>query len=253
MSSGPKPQSVNQYYAKQAQRLISALSAPTAEGVLYDVDMRLRPSGNKGPVATSFGSFRAYHAGSAWTWEKLALTRARPICGDSDLITELEAAIAEALCTGRDAERTIADVLDMRKLMLKEQGSSGLWDIKRTRGGLVELEFIAQTLQLIHAPAKPEVLDTNTLAALARLEQAGCLDAATAASLKDAGLLYHRLTQVLRLCVDGLYEPAKSLPALNQLVASAAASPDIPTAEALLADTQATVAQAFDRIVGKPA
>ncbi len=83
MTSGAKPLSINQFYARQAQRLISALSAPTAEGVLYDVDMRLRPSGSKGPVAASLGSFRSYHKDSAWTWEKLALTRARPVCGDS--------------------------------------------------------------------------------------------------------------------------------------------------------------------------
>ena len=142
------------------------------------------------------------------------------------------------------------DVVDMRKLMLKEQGTGGVWDVKRARGGLVELEFIAQTLQLLHAPARPEVLDTNTLGALERLHAAGLLDGEAHAALKQAGLLYHRLTQVLRLCVDGPYEPSKSLPALNQLVASAAATPDIATAEALLADTQAEVARQFDRLIG---
>ena len=163
----------------------------------------------------------------------------------------LEAHIRQALCEPRDPEKVLADVLDMRRLMVREQGSTGLWDIKRARGGLVELEFIAQTLQLLHAPGHPQVLDTNTLGALERLAAAGLLEAATHAELKEAGLLYHRLTQVLRLCVDGPYEPEKSLPALNQLVASAAASPDIPTAEALLADTQGLVAAHFDRLIGK--
>ena len=250
MTLGPKPTSINQYYARQAQRLISALSVATTEGVLYEVDMRLRPSGSKGPVAASLASFKSYHRDSAWTWEKLALTRARPICGHPGLIAELDAEIRSALCMARDQAATVTDVLDMRKLMLREQGAAGLWDIKRVRGGLVELEFIAQTLQLIHAPAHPEIFDTNTLAALEKLAAAGLLDAATATTLRTAGLLYHRLTQVLRLCVDGPYDPAKSLPALNQLVASAAASPDIPTAESLIADTQAAVAQIFDRIIG---
>ena len=251
MTDGPKPISINQFYARLTQRLISALSAPTAEGVLYEVDMRLRPSGSKGPVAASLASFESYHRDSAWTWEKLALTRARPVCGDPGLMAELEAHIARALCEPRDQEKVLADVLDMRRLMIREQGSTGLWDIKRARGGLVELEFIAQTLQLLHAPAHPQVLDTNTLGALDKLVGAGLLDAATHTELREAGLLYHRLTQVLRLCVDGPYEPEKSLPALNQLVASAAASPDIPTAEALLADTQALVAAHFDRLIGK--
>ncbi len=250
MTDGAKPLSINQYYARMTQRLISALSAPTAEGVLYEVDMRLRPSGSKGPVAASLGSFESYHRDSAWTWEKLALTRARPICGDPGLMAELASHIRSALCEPRDKDKVLADVIDMRRLMIREQGSTGLWDIKRVRGGLVELEFIAQTLQLLHAPSHPEVLDTNTLGALGKLNAAGLLDQATHAALKAAGLLYHRLTQVLRLCVDGPYEPGKSLPALNQLVASAAGCPDIPTAEALLSDTQAEVARFFDRLVG---
>jgi glutamate-ammonia-ligase adenylyltransferase len=251
-SDGPKPLAVSQYYAKITQRLISALSAPTAEGVLYDVDMRLRPSGSKGPVAASLEAFASYHRESAWTWEKLALTRARPICGDPALMNELQRDIHTALAEPRDREKVLADVVAMRSLMLREQGSTGLWDIKRVRGGLVELEFIAQTLQLIHAAAHPEVLDTNTLSALAKLYAAGLLEHETHTALKAAGLLYHRLTQVLRLCVDGPYEPVKSLPALNQLVASAAAAPGIPAAEALLADTQAQVAGLFDEIVGRP-
>lgn len=251
MTDGAKPLSINQFYARMTQRLISALSAPTAEGILYEVDMRLRPSGSKGPVAASLSSFRSYHHESAWTWEKLALTRARPICGDSSLMAEISGEIAHALCAPRDAGATVNDVVGMRRLMIREQASSGLWDIKRARGGLVELEFIAQTLQLLHAPERPGVLDTNTLAALEKLAQAGVLDGADHAALKEAGLLYHRLTQVLRLCVDGAYEPATSLPALNQLVASAAESPGLPAAEALLAETQARVAGLFDRLVGR--
>jgi glutamate-ammonia-ligase adenylyltransferase len=104
---------------------------------------------------------------------------------------------------------------------------------------------------LLHAPERPGVLDTNTLAALEKLAQAGVLDGADHAALKEAGLLYHRLTQVLRLCVDGAYDPEASLPALNHLVASAAESPGIPAAEALLAETQARVAGLFDRLVGR--
>ena len=249
-SEGAKSLSINQYYARLTQRLISAVSAPTAEGVLYEVDMRLRPSGSKGPVAASFASFESYHHGSAWTWEKLALTRARPVCGDPGLMAELSARISRVLAEPRDAAQVKADVVDMRKLMLREQGSGGVWDVKRARGGLVELEFIAQTLQLIHAARHPEVLDTNTLAALEKLNRAGLLADGDHAALKRAGVLYHRITQMLRLCLDGPYDPGKSLPALNRLVANSAVAPDIRAAEALLADTQAEVASLFDRLVG---
>ena len=250
MSLGPKPLSIGQYYARLTQRLIAALAAPTAEGVLYDVDMRLRPSGSKGPVAASLEGFASYHRDSAWTWEKLALTRARAICGDAGLMNELTRHIRQALCETRAAATVRDDVVTMRRLMIREQGSTGLWDIKRVRGGLVELEFIAQTLQLIHAPAQPGVLDTNTMAALKRLHTAGLIVDADYAALKSAGLLYHRLTQVLRLCLDGPYEPDKALPALNHLVASAAASPGLAAAESLLAETEAQVATLFDRLVG---
>jgi glutamate-ammonia-ligase adenylyltransferase len=240
----------NQYFARLTQRLIAAITAPTAEGVLYEADMRLRPSGSKGPVATSLDSFRAYHRESAWTWEKLALTRARPVCGDESLQAELQAAIHAALCTKRDAGQTRADVLDMRKLMLKEQGTAGLWDIKRVRGGLVEVEFVVQTLQLLHASAHPEVLDTNTLAALENLGRAGCIRRGDGEALRAASMLYHRLTQVLRLCVGHTYNPAHSPAGLNRIVASATGSPDIATAESLLQDTQARVAALFDEIIG---
>ena len=250
VSLGPKPLSINQYFARLTQRLISAVSAPTAEGVLYEVDMRLRPSGSKGPVAASLASFEDYHRGSAWTWEKLALTRARPVCGDPGLMEEIARQIRLVLAEPRDAVKVKADVVDMRRLMLREQGSGGVWDVKRTRGGLVELEFIAQTLQLIHAAGYPEVLDTNTLMAFEKLHRAGLLTGGDHGVLKRAGLLYHRLTQMLRLCLDGPYEPGKSLPALNMLVANSAAAPDIRAAEALLADTQGEVARLFDRLVG---
>lgn len=249
-SDGPRPLSTGQYYARLTQRLIAALSAPTAEGVLYDVDMRLRPSGSKGPVAASLEAFAAYHRDSAWTWEKLALTRARAVCGDPSLMNELTLTIRRSLSSPREPGGVLEDVVAMRKLMLREQGVAGLWDIKRARGGLVEVEFIVQTLQLLHAARHPNVLDTNTLGALERLHSAGLIGEAAMATLKSAALLYHRLTQVLRLCLEGAYEPGRALPALNQMVASAAGSPSIAAAEALLFETEGQVAALFDEMVG---
>ena len=249
-SDGKKPLNVNQYFTRLTQRLITSITAPTSEGVLFEVDMRLRPSGSKGPVATSIESFREYQKKSAWTWEKLALTRARVVSGESQLAEALTKAIAVSLCTPRDAAVTRSDVLDMRRLMVKEQGPAGVWDIKRVRGGLVEIEFIAQFLQLIHAAQNPAILDTNTHAALTKLGNAGLMDAGVAHDLKEACLLYHRITQVLRLCVSGTYDPAVSPAGLNQMVASAAIVPDIKSAESLLIDTQTRVFGLFDGIIG---
>jgi [glutamine synthetase] adenylyltransferase / [glutamine synthetase]-adenylyl-L-tyrosine phosphorylase len=252
LSDGKRPLSASQYFTKLTQRLISAVSAPTSEGELYEVDMRLRPSGSKGPVAVSLSSFKSYQAESAWTWEKLALTRARPIAGDATLCQELETIKGNVLAEKRDEAATRQDVVSMRGLMLREHKANNPWDIKRVRGGLVEAEFIAQFLQLIYAHQKPEILDTNTLVAFRKLQVAGALPAADAATLQNAARLYHRLTQILRLCVEEDYDPANAPAGLNRAVALAAECPDMRSAEAALRHMQMAVADIFDRLVGDP-
>ena len=249
-SDGKRPVWPSQYYTRLTQRLISAVTAPTAEGVLYEVDMRLRPSGNKGPVATSFASFTDYHRDHAWTWESLALTRARVVAGDPGLAGEIGAAIREALCRPRDIEKITADVVDMRRLMLRENAPYGVWDIKRSPGGLVDIEFIAQYLQIAHAHKAPDILQVTTYRALERLVAAGLVAEEDGRTLKEACLLYQRLTQVLRLCVSGPYDPKAVPSGLNRIVASASTMPDIGSAEALLGETQAQVAKLFSRFIG---
>lgn len=249
-SDGARPLMLSQYFSRITQRLIAALSSPTAEGILYEVDMRLRPSGSTGPVATSLTSFREYHAQSAWTWEKLALTRARVVAGDAGLGAGVENAITDALCQPRDASATRADIVDMRKLMLAEHGNDDPWNLKHARGGLVDVEFIAQTLQLLHGPQSPNVFDQNTAGALSRLSDAGLLAPTQLNTLLEANGLYHRLTQVLRLCVAGRFEPNGAPQGLRKLLLKAAASPDLATAEALLAEQRTAVAALFDDLVG---
>jgi [glutamine synthetase] adenylyltransferase / [glutamine synthetase]-adenylyl-L-tyrosine phosphorylase len=148
-SNGEKPLAASQYYARLTQRLIAAVSAPTSEGVLYEVDMRLRPSGNAGPLATRLSGFVQYHHESAWTWEHLALSRARVVQADGDLGSRIDAAIAEILSRPRDVTKTIDDVVAMRALMAKERPPRHPCDLKLAPGGLVDLEFIAQSAQLV--------------------------------------------------------------------------------------------------------
>ena len=248
-SNGSKPLSPSQYYARLTQRLISALSAPTAEGTLYDVDLRLRPSGSKGPVAVGYSSFISYQVKEAWTWEKLALTRARVVAGDRDLSLKLSAAIQEVLAEPRDSIKTRKDVSDMRNLMLNEQAKMGLWDIKRAKGGLVEIEFIAQYLQLIAGNAN--ILAANTRRALLNLSQNELLSPDQTAKLLATCELYQRLTQILRLCVAEQYKPQSSPKSLNEAVARAAEMPDIAATELLLTDTQTQVSAIFSDIIGR--
>ena len=250
-SGGSKPLSVMQYFTRVTQRLIAALSSPTAEGILYEVDMRLRPSGNKGPVATHISSFEAYHEGSAWTWEKLALTRARIVAGDDAFRGRVEGAIAKALSHPRDVEMTRTDVLDMRRRIHQEIGGKGVWDLKHQRGGLVDIEFIVQFLEIVHAADDPTLLQQNTSEALAALREAGRLSAPDFEVLRDACRLYQRLTQILRLCVGRNFSTATIAPSLGTLLAAGAETPDLATAEALLADRQAETLAVFDRLVGQ--
>ncbi|MGE3064738.1 MAG: bifunctional [glutamine synthetase] adenylyltransferase/[glutamine synthetase]-adenylyl-L-tyrosine phosphorylase [Hyphomicrobiaceae bacterium] len=245
-SDGPRPLPVSQYYARYTQRLISAFTAQTAEGHLYDIDMRLRPSGQKGPVAAQFSSFVSYQHAEAWTWEHLALTRARVVSGPPGLRGRVTAAVRDVLVRPRDRARIAADVRDMRARIEAEKGTRDIWDLKQVRGGLVDVEFIAQHLQLVHAHAHPEVLDQNTFGALSKLAAAGLVDDAAAGVLLPATQLLHDLTQVLRLCLDGPFKPAEAPDGLKALLARAGDMPDFSSLEGTLRRTLSEVAALFD-------
>jgi glutamate-ammonia-ligase adenylyltransferase len=249
LSSGVKPLAPIQYYTRLTQRLISAFTAPTAEGILYPVDMRLRPSGQKGPVATQLSSFIHYQESEAWTWEHMALTRARVISGPPALRAAVEKAIRDALLEPRDRAKTAADVRDMRARIEKEKGTRDPWELKQVRGGLVDLEFIAQHLQLVHGSAHPRILSQSTVEAFENLAQAGILEADAAEALLPAARLFNNLTQVLRLCLDEPFVPAKAPDGLKALLARAGDTPDFRHLEAELIAREAEVATLFDRLI----
>jgi glutamate-ammonia-ligase adenylyltransferase len=248
-SDGARSLSAVQYYARLTQRLIAALAAPTAEGSLYQVDMRLRPSGTQGPVATRLSGFIDYQVNHAWTWEHLALTRARVLTGSTELTREIDAAISDVLRRPRDKTRLAAEVREMRAKIETEKGTKEIWELKQARGGLVDIEFLTQFLQVASAHTHPEVLDRNTAIALAKLATAGVLSPGDAEILLPAIKLYHTLTQVLRLCLDKPFVPEEAPRGLKELLARASDMPDFPTLEASLKETLAAVHEAFERIV----
>jgi len=248
-SDGPRPLSPMQYYARLTQRLINALSAATAEGTLYEVDMRLRPSGQQGPVATQLKTFVNYQRSEAWTWEHMALTRARPIAGPPGLRGRVQAAVRDSLVWPHDRAKIAADVRDMRERIFKEKGTADIWDLKQVRGGLVDVEFIAQYLQLVSAAEHPEVLDQNTMAAFRKLRDAGVLAPVHADVLMPATRLLHDLTQILRLCLEGPFDPATAPRGLKELLARAGDAPDFAELEARLRCNLANVSGLFDAII----
>ncbi|MCR6632370.1 MAG: bifunctional [glutamine synthetase] adenylyltransferase/[glutamine synthetase]-adenylyl-L-tyrosine phosphorylase [Magnetospirillum sp.] len=189
-SDGERPLAAPTWYARLTQRVVNALTAKTAEGTLYEVDMRLRPSGNAGPIASSFQSFERYQRESAWTWEHMALTRARVAAGDAALSAKVEAVMREALTRPRDGERLVLDVAEMRERMAREHKADSRWEVKHLRGGLVDIEFTAQYLQLRWGREHPEILSTNTRDALERAAQAGLLAGADLDALVAAWRLW---------------------------------------------------------------
>jgi glutamate-ammonia-ligase adenylyltransferase len=202
-SDGSRPLPAPQYFARLSQRLINALTAPTSEGRLYEVDMRLRPSGKAGPIAVSCETFERYQLNDAWTWEQMALTRARVIAGPPRLVEETSKVIRRSLLRPRDPEVLVVDIAEMRGRMAAERPTKSLWDVKHVRGGLIDIEFIAQYLQLRYAHQHPSVLSPNTTEALIRSRDAGLLSAEIANELLAALTLWQAVQSRLRLSMPG--------------------------------------------------
>ena len=250
-SDGTRPLSGGQYFARLTQRMINTLTVPTNYGKLYDVDMRLRPSGRSGPLATSFESFDIYQRNDAWTWEHMALTRARVVSASPAFTSRIDKLIRDVLCRPRDAVTVAGDVVEMRQAIATEKGDKNRWDIKYAAGGLVDIEFVAQYLQLVHAAALPEILDTSTVRVLDKAAKLGVLAVADAEVLRPAARLYHDLTQLLRLCLSGPFEAKTAGAGLLRLLARAADVPDFATLDAHLVETQAKVRKSLRRVLGQ--
>jgi len=230
----PDLASASVHYARMAQRLIAALTVLTSAGGLYEVDMRLRPSGNKGPVAVSLESFRRYHESEAWTWERMALTRARVTAGETSLRAEVEAVIDAALRKPCDEAQLMADARDMRLKLAAQFPAKSRWDLKYASGGLVDIEFAAQVLQL-----RRGVFDPNTVAALGKI--GGCDELIVAASLQQA------LMQILRLAIEGPLDPEQATPGLKALLVKAAGAIDFADLERHLAVAQDVAREAYEQ------
>ena len=252
-SQGPKPLAVSHYYARFAPRLLNALAAPTAEGNLYHVDLRLRPAGNKGPLASSFQAFLQYQQRDAWTWEHMALTRARFVAGDAAVGAKVMALARDILCQPRDPERLLADVADMRRRVAEQHGAPSPWQVKHVRGGLVDVEFIAQYLLLRHATEHPEILAPSIADAYRALGAAGVLKADAAATLAAAARLLQQVQSMLRLTVEEEFDESTATDGLKAALVRAGGAASFEALKAALAAAQFDVRRAFAEIIEEPA
>ncbi|MHA1152134.1 MAG: bifunctional [glutamine synthetase] adenylyltransferase/[glutamine synthetase]-adenylyl-L-tyrosine phosphorylase [Alphaproteobacteria bacterium] len=252
-SDGPKPLAASHYFARLAQRYINALSARTPEGQLYEIDMRLRPSGNAGPIATTLAGWRRYYEQESWTWEQMALSRARVIAGDPDLRARIEKTIGEILTAPRDPDKLLVDVAAMRARLARERPAKTLWSVKYLRGGLTDLEFLAQYLLLRHAQAHPEVLDGSTQVAFAKLAKAGLIGSSLAQRLIEATRLVRQVQGMLRLTVGPAFDADAGTEGLKASLARAAGMTDFAALHDALAASAREVHEIFVDQIEEPA
>ncbi|WP_020177974.1 bifunctional [glutamine synthetase] adenylyltransferase/[glutamine synthetase]-adenylyl-L-tyrosine phosphorylase [Methylopila sp. M107] len=248
-TDGDRPIAPSQYYSRLTQRLTAAISAPTSEGVLYETDFRLRPSGRAGPLATRLKAFESYQAEEAETWEHMALSRARVVAGPKEFRRVVGRAIGKVLEMKRDPKTVAKDVLAMRDLLDSEKGAGGPWNLKHAPGGLVDIEFVAQTLQLVHAHDRPDLLHTVTEPAIDRAQAAGLIDEKDRAALAQAAHLQLDLTQALKLAVEGAFDPDEAPEGLKLLLVRIAEAPDFQALTADLANRQKAARAAFKRVM----
>ncbi|MEH6496007.1 MAG: bifunctional [glutamine synthetase] adenylyltransferase/[glutamine synthetase]-adenylyl-L-tyrosine phosphorylase [Pseudomonas marincola] len=251
LTDGAKPIPPGLYYTRLSQRFINSLSALTGEGMLYEVDMRLRPHGNSGPIALSLNGFKKYYLEDAWTWEHLALTRARALAGDKDLQLEADEVLSQIIRTKRDPAEVSKNLLDMQQRLHKEHSSTSNWALKTHPGGLMDLEFICQFLKLIHGKDHPEILKTNTILSFDEMAEHGILEPKTATKLVNAMALYLNLQGLIRLSLKDRLVTDDIPAALKEALCIAVNQPDFDQLSLHVTQTEHTVSEIFENIVGK--
>ena len=249
-SDGARPLAASLYFMRMTQRLIAALSSPTAEGVLYEVDFRLRPSGNKGPLATSFTGFSRYQREEAWTWEHQALCRARTVAGDQELRDRAEAEMREVLSLPRDREKLKSDIVAMRARLLRDKPASSEWDLKMREGGITDIDFIAQFLILSELPNGN--LNAHDAAHIIKSSGDGLLGADERELLVKAYLDYTSVLQMLRLCSEKDFDPDSAPKGLVDRLCAVSSFPTLETLHAHIDDTASKVAEIFRKVLGDP-
>ncbi|HEY6837636.1 MAG TPA: bifunctional [glutamate--ammonia ligase]-adenylyl-L-tyrosine phosphorylase/[glutamate--ammonia-ligase] adenylyltransferase [Geobacteraceae bacterium] len=256
-TDGEKQISNHEYFAKLGQKIISILTTQTREGYVYKIDTRLRPSGNAGPLVTSMESFRNYHRHEAQIWERQALTKARVVLGESPLKEEVEAICRDTVYgSGADDDvRREIHRLRMRMEMELAREKEGSYNIKTGRGGMVDVEFIVQFLQLKHGSTRPEIRSANTLSALKAFGAAGILAAEDCATLISGYKFLRRLENRLRIIHDySMNDLGGSMAYLNKLARRLGYDLRLKNpGEALLKDYETTteaVRRVYERILG---
>ncbi len=249
-STGPRKLDVVVYYTRLTQRLVAALTVPTRRGLLYEVDLRLRPQGGKGPVASQFRGFVEYQKNEAELWEHMALTRARVIAGDDAFGARVTTTIADILATPRDPAHVFKDVAAMRELIAQEKGDDDPWDLKLARGGLTDLDFIAQALVLAHPKKIALGPGASTPQVIERAHEVGLLAEHDSRTLLEAHHLMGDIFQWQRLMVEGVFDANILSRAILYRLAAVAGLPSSSALQEHLTRSRKMVSEIWRNLVG---
>ncbi len=244
MSDGPRPLATRTYYARFTQALITALSAPMSQGRLYEVDMRLRPSGNQGPVATSWASFTHYQQEEAWVWEHLALTRAHVVAGDAGLAQDIETFRTELLSRPWEADKVLREVAEMRTRLAAAKAPAGVWDAKNGPGRMMDIELMAETGALMAGLANRDVMS-----GLDGAVAAGLLDVAQAQTLKDSYDLCWSVQCAARLLSGKVIEADKIGEGGAAFLCRATGFEQVEALQSALQDSYSTAAEIIGSVI----
>ena len=252
-SDGPRPVPASRYFSGLGQALLTAVTALTPEGRLWEVDTRLRPSGRAGPLVVTLGTFTEYYADRAWTWEHMALTRARVIAAPPRFADRIRTAIRGVLTAERDLAALLPAVASMRDRLRAAFGTDNPWAVKHVRGGFIDMEFVVQFLLLREAARNPGVFAPRLDDCIDNLVASAILEPRAGATLHAAHALYHAVQGLLRLTLGEAPDEADFTPDLKSALARAAGVADFPSLKSALLEAQKSVAGIYDRIIAGPA
>jgi len=241
------------YYSRLTQRLIASLSAPTYEGRLYEIDLKLRPSGSKGPVAVSLGALNHYYETEAQGWELMALTKARLVYASTEAFgIEVRSKLASILRRPRDIALLRDEMAAMRALIIKERAPTGPFDMKLSRGGQMECEFVAQYLQLAHA-SNQGPLRQGTLSALSSLQRQGLDEGHDLEAIRRAWHKQQAIKQFLRVCLEPDDDPCLEPEGFHKALARTIHARRLDTLLQKLQATRESACKVIDNLFGSVA
>lgn len=253
-SDGEKPLSPSQYFSRLGQHIITAITALTPEGRLFEVDTRLRPSGNQGPLVVTLKTFMDYYSDAAWTWEHMALTRARIIIAPDAIRAPLARAIRNVLTSPRKEDDLLVSVHDMRLKMNQQFGTDNPWSIKFVRGGLVDIEFICQYLMLREGNREPGIFHPEIAETIERMARQSVLAPAEAKILGTAHTLLQNCQSLLRLCLGGSPTGDEAIPdGLRTVLCRATGAASFDALKDEILRTEAGVYSLFQNMIEGPA